>query len=191
MNRQELKAKSRKAIEGKIWILLAINLVAIIAISAISFITYSAGAFLVAGGWTLSLAIIYLAIINKDKKPAIEDILLGFKNGNFGRSLVAYIRVLVFTTLWSLLLVIPGIVKGYAYSQIFFLLADDPKLDPAEAQKKSIAMMNGHKGELFVLHLSFIPWWLLVTITFGLAAIYVGPYFQATLAQFYANLKKA
>jgi uncharacterized membrane protein len=190
MDRTKLKADARKAIESKIWILVAIYLVAAVALSAVSFITYGIGALLLAGGLQISLATIFLAVVNKNKKPAVEDVLIGYKNGNFGRGLVGYIRYEVFILLWSLLLIVPGIVKTYAYSQMFYLLADDPKLDPGEAQKKSIAMMNGHKGEMFVLHLSFIPWFLLVGVTFGLAAIYVGPYVQATMANYFNYLKK-
>lgn len=194
MNRNELKVKAKKNIEGKIGILFVIYLVAAIVMGAVSGLTYGAGSILLGGSVLVSIAAIYLALSNKskkDKKPTVEDLLFGFKDGNFTRGLVGYIRYVVFTFLWSLLLFIPGIIKGLAYSQMFFLLADDAKIDPGEAQKKSIKMMDGHKGELFVLQLSFIPWYLLVCITFGLAAIYVGPYIQATMAEYYNYLKKA
>jgi uncharacterized membrane protein len=191
MNRSELKAAAKQAIAGKIGILLVIYLVGAVVICAISGLTWGVGAILIAGGWALSLAAIFLAIVNKNKKPAVEDLLIGFKNGNFTRGLLGYIRLEVFVMLWSMLFVVPGIVKSFAYSQMFYLMADDPKLDAAAAQKKSIAMMDGHKAELFVLQLSFIPWFLLVGVTFGLAAIYVGPYVQATLANYFNYLKKA
>ena len=71
-----------------------------------------------------------------------------------------------------------------------FLLAENPKMDAATAQKKSMELMEGHKMELFVLNLSFIPWYLLVAITFGLASIYVVPYVRTTLALFYKNISK-
>jgi uncharacterized membrane protein len=189
MDRKKLKAEARKAIDGKIWILVAIYLVAIVVICALSYLTFGIGAILLAGGLYISLAAIFLAVVNKNKKPAVEDVLIGYKDGNFGRGLVGYIRYEVFVLLWSLLLIVPGVVKSYAYAQMFYLLADNPKLDPGEAQKKSIAMMNGHKGEMFLLHLSFIPWFLLVGITCGLAMIYVGPYFEATMAKYYNYLK--
>jgi uncharacterized membrane protein len=189
MDRKKLKTEARKAIEGKIWILVAIYLVAMVVLCALSYITAGVGAILLAGGLYISLAAIFLAVVNKNKKPAVEDVLIGYKNGNFGRGLVGYIRYEVFILLWSLLLIVPGIVKTYAYAQMFYLMADNPKLDPGEAQKKSIAMMDGHKGEMFVLHLSFIPWILLGSITFGLAFIYVGPYMEATMAKYYNYLK--
>jgi uncharacterized membrane protein len=160
-----------------------------VVICAVSALTFGVGAILLAGGLYISLAAIFLAVVNKNKKPAVEDVLIGYKDGNFGRGLVGYIRYEVFVLLWSLLFLVPGIVKSYAYAQMFYLLADNPKLDAGEAQKKSIAMMDGHKAEMFVLHLSFIPWLLLASVTFGLAFIYVGPYMEATMAKYYGYLK--
>ena len=63
-------------------------------------------------------------------------------------------------------------------------------MDAATAQKKSMELMEGHKMELFVLNLSFFPWYLLVLLTFGLASIYVAPYTRTTLALFYKSISK-
>lgn len=191
MNRNELKTKAKEAIKGNVGILFLVYFVAMIVIGAVSGLTYGAGSLLLTGSVMISMAAIYLAVVNKKKKPVVEDLLIGFKNDNFTRGLVGYIRYTVFTFLWSLLLIVPGIIKSLAYSQMFYLLADNPKMDPAKAQKKSIDMMDGHKGELFVLQLSFIPWMLLVGITFGIAIIYVGPYIQATMTEYYNYLKKS
>ena len=97
----------------------------------------------------------------------------------------------VFTFLWSLLLVIPGIIKAYAYSMSFYILADNPELTASEALAKSQSLMRGHKMELFILELSFIGWFFLIGLTFGLAAIYVAPYMEATMANFYNSIKEA
>ncbi|MDR1300682.1 MAG: DUF975 family protein [Candidatus Nomurabacteria bacterium] len=190
MDRKALKTAARQAIEGKIWVLLAIYILVMIVSSALSYVTFGAGAILISGGVSLSFSTIFLAIVIHGKKPKVEDIMIGFKDGNFGRGFVGYIRYTVFVCLWTLLFVIPGIVKSLAYSQMFFIMADDKKIDAGDAQKKSIEMMDGHKGEYFVLGLSFIPWYLLVGITFGLAAIWVGPYVEATFANYYLALKK-
>ena len=71
----------------------------------------------------------------------------------------------------------------------FYILADNPNMTASEAITASRAMMDGHKADLFVLHLSFIPWLLLCGITFGLAGLYVFPYMQATEAAFYDSIK--
>ena len=91
---------------------------------------------------------------------------------------------------WSLLFVIPGIVKSFAYSMSYYILADNPELTAKEALNKSKEMMNGHKWDLFVLNLSFFWWYLLVGITFGIAAIYVVPYMNATIVNFYNSIKE-
>jgi uncharacterized membrane protein len=190
MNRAELKAKAKKAIDGKIFILLAIYLIVAAASSALSFVTMGFGALLVSGSISLSMAAIMLAVVNKNKKPQIEDLKIGFVDGNFVRGLEGFLRLTIFTWLWSLLFVIPGIIKGISYSQMFYILADNKDISAGDAQKKSMEMMEGYKADYFVLGLSFIPWILLTCITFGIAAIYVGPYMNATFALYYEGLKK-
>lgn len=90
--------------------------------------------------------------------------------------------------LWSLLLVIPGIIKAMAYSQVDYIKAENPDMDIMETLRESERLMKGHKMEYFVLCLSFFGWFLLVGITFGLAGIYVMPYFSTTRALYYRNL---
>lgn len=73
----------------------------------------------------------------------------------------------------------------------FYILADNPDMTAGEALKESMRITKGHKGQLFVLGLSFIPWYLLGMITFGIAFIYVVPYISTTIANFYKELKAA
>ena len=96
----------------------------------------------------------------------------------------------VYLILWSLLFAIPGIIKGYAYRLVPFILADNPDMDPDDAITFSREMMNGQKFDAFVLDLSFILWWLLSGITFNIAGIlYVFPYIYATDAELYLAIK--
>ena len=99
-----------------------------------------------------------------------------------------YIITNFFTFLWSLLFVIPGIVKIYSYSMAPFILADNPDFTAREALSKSKKIMNGHKFELFVLQLSFFWWYILDWITLGIASIYVIPYINATTTNFYNKI---
>jgi uncharacterized membrane protein len=189
--RAELKTKAKKQLSGKIFTILGLGLLSYIVLGLLSCITFGLAAILLTGGIMLSFCVIFLGIANTGRTPQINDLMSGFQEGNFIRSLEGYLRITIFTFLWSLLFIIPGIIKAFAYSQTFFLMADDKKLSAGEAQKKSIAMMKGHKLDLFVLQLSFLPWAILCALTFGLAAIWVIPYTQTTLALFYENLKKA
>ncbi len=92
--------------------------------------------------------------------------------------------------LWSLLFLIPGIVKEYAYSMVPFLLRDNPNLTPQQALEMSNTMTMGYKWDLFVLQLSFIGWNLLNIFTFGvLGTLFVNPYYELTCAGAYEDLK--
>ena len=97
----------------------------------------------------------------------------------------------LFIFLWSLLLIIPGIVKSYQYRMIPYLLAEDPNLSFSEATRLSTEMMSGEKRDAFVLDLSFLGWQLLSCITCGILGVfYVNPYVQATNAELYVALKE-
>ena len=101
---------------------------------------------------------------------------------------VGFITGLI-TFLWSLLFIIPGIVKGYAYSQVSYIIHDNPNLSTQDVRKISDLMTKGYKGELFVKDLSFILWDILTVITAGIAGIYVLPYVETTKALYYENFK--
>lgn len=135
---------------------------------------------------SLSLCIIYLNITH-GQKAEIGDLFSGFKQ--LGRAWWLNFLIGLFTTLWSMLLIVPGIIKGYSYSMAFYVLADHPELTAREALNESKRIMDGHKMELFVLHLSFIGWLLLTYVTFGLSLFYVIPYMSATVANFYNSIK--
>lgn len=119
----------------------------------------------------------------------LNDIVMTFKNGYMNVVLTEFLRGL-FTFLWSLLFVIPGIIKGYEYMLIPYLLADNPQMDREEAFAKSKEMMDGNKWKAFVLDLSFFGWGLLSACTCGILYIfYVGPYIHLTKAELYHALK--
>ena len=95
----------------------------------------------------------------------------------------------LFIALWSLLLIIPGIVKAFSYAMTPFILEENPELGANDAIDRSRAMMKGHKFDLFWLLLSFIGWYLLCIITFGLASLWVTPYMSTAIAAFYEDVK--
>lgn len=112
----------------------------------------------------------------------------GFTHNYGNVILVLFLRNL-FIFLWSLLLVVPGIVKAYQYRLVGYLVAEDPNLTYEAALERSKTMMDGHKMDAFVLDLSFIGWFLLSAITCGLVGIFwVMPYYQQTDAEFYAAI---
>lgn len=91
--------------------------------------------------------------------------------------------------LYFLLLVVPGIIKTYEYFFVPYLLAENPYLEPERAMHLSKLMTDGEKWNIFVLQLSFIGWHLLNAVTFGLASLFISPYYEATMAELYAALR--
>ena len=100
-----------------------------------------------------------------------------------------FLRTL-YVFLWSLLLVVPGIVKSFSYAMTPFILADHPEMTASQAIDASKTMMDGHKMDLFLLQLTFIGWELLCAFTLGIGLLFLNPYRNAATAVFYENLKK-
>ena len=95
----------------------------------------------------------------------------------------------LYTFLWSLLFIIPGIIKGYAYAMTPFILAEHPNMTASQAIRLSEDLMDGYKSELFVLDLTFIGWTILATVTMNLGNIALNPYKNAAYAAFYRQLQ--
>ena len=104
----------------------------------------------------------------------------------FLRALVLRILMGIFIFLWSLLFIIPGIIAAYRYRMATYLLIDHPEMSPLDCIRASKEMMRGHKGELFVLDLSFIGWAILCIIPF--VAVWVSPYMEVTYCNYYQAL---
>lgn len=99
-----------------------------------------------------------------------------------------YRGVLLF--LWTLLLIIPGIIKGYAYRMVPYILADNPQIGHRRAIELSNQMTMGHKLDMFVLDLSFIGWYLLGMLACGVGVLFVRPYDDSTNAELYLTLRR-
>lgn len=188
MTRVELKNEAKEQIKGKIGILFLIFLIiAIIGVGS-SFVPIVGwfATIIIMPAFNISLCMIFLNLAKR------EDISVGdvFKGFNItGKAVWLYIITNFFVFLWSLLLIIPGIIKTFSYSMASFILADNPELTAREALEESKRIMEGHKFDLFVLQLSFLWWYLLGAITFGIAYVYVVPYFESTMTNFYNEIK--
>jgi len=142
---------------------------------------------IIGGPFWLGISIFSLAIARK-QEARLEQIFDGFKN--FGNALAAYLLMLVFIFLWTLLLIIPGIIAALSYSMTFFIMADDPTIEPMAAIDKSKAMMNGYKWKYFGMNLMFFGLVLLSLFTLGIALLWVIPYIGVSSAKFYEDIKE-
>lgn len=97
----------------------------------------------------------------------------------------------ILCALWAILLVVPGIIKGLAYSMYPYVLRDEPDLSVWQTLKKSEAIMKGYKGKLFLMYLSFVGWFILGAFTFGILYIWLTPYVMTSTVKFYDDVRRA
>ena len=184
INRKELKAAAKAQIKGNVGTFFGLSIVLglILSVSAITFV----GPFVLLGPLALGLSMFAIEVV-RTNKGNFGTGFNGFKQ--FGAAFVAALLMTLFTSLWALLFVFPAYIAIFRYSMTFFIIADEPELSGSAAIKKSKEMMKGHKWELFVLLFSFFWWYILGIITFGLAYIYIIPYIEATVVNFYKKIK--
>ena len=191
--RPQFKAMAKQQIKGKIGILFLITLI-IAVLSAAAGAVFSfipvvgklAAVIIVTPAFALSMTRVYLGVA-AGYYPEAKDAFCGFDD--FWSAFKVQFLVGLFTFLWSLLFVIPGIVKGYAYSMSMYILAENKGKPARECIAESQEMTYGYKWDLWVMLWSFFGWELLCTVTFGIAGIWVGPYMQATWVNAYHWLK--
>jgi uncharacterized membrane protein len=134
----------------------------------------------------LGLNCFYLSFIRNDKKE-ISKIFEGFQN--YFRALLLYLLISVLLLLWTLLFIIPGIIKLISYSMAFYVLADNPKLNILDVLALSKKITDGHKMSIFMFSSSFMWWFLLSVLSFGIGLIWFIPYYNASFANLYEELK--
>lgn len=117
----------------------------------------------------------------------VQDLFEGFRD--YGRIFGTMLLKGVYVLLWTCLLIVPGIVKSYSYAMTEFVLKDEPELKFNAAIEKSMAMMQGHKFDLFYLQLTFIGWILLCILTLGIGLLWLNPYMTSATAHFYQEVK--
>lgn len=189
MSRAELKAAAKSQIKGNIGMIFLCTLILFGISLACVFIPVvgSVISLVITPAFSVGFCLIYLGL-TEGKKAEIGTMFKGFQV--FGKALWLNILIAIFTTLWTMLFVVPGLIKSYSYAMAYYVLADNPEMTAREALRESKEIMKGHKWELFVIHLSFILWNILATLTLGIAYIYVVPYMGATVANFYQKIKR-
>ncbi len=187
-NRMEIKQRAKATFLNDYGISIGAYVLYVLIAAAASSITWGLGALLIAP----PLMVGYSSFVLRIYKGENGDIGDMFANGfsNYGRNLGGMLWMELFVFLWSLLFMIPGIIKALAYSMTPFILADCPNVRATDAIKLSMRMTHGHKGGIFVMCLSFIGWWILSGLTFGILQIlFVGPYTSTSFAGLYVDLK--
>ena len=132
----------------------------------------------------------FLALVrNGNLKDLPTRMFSCFTSKDYGRAIEVPLLVNVYTFLWTLLFIIPGIVKSYSYAMAIYISKDKPELSAEECIQESRRMMSGHKGKLFLLDLSYIGWGILCILTCGILSLWVAPKMQTAHTLFYEDLK--
>lgn len=134
-----------------------------------------------------SFMVAFLDNIRENKEYKVGQIFVGFND--YTRILGTLLLKSLYTFLWYLLLIIPGVIKQYSYAMTDYILRDHPELKNNAAIERSMAMMKGHKFDLFYLHLTFIGWALLCIVTLGIGLLWLYPYMLSAQAHFYEERK--
>lgn len=184
MNSRDFRVKAWDQLKISYWSVLIVSLV-VLAITGAS----APFAFVLAGPMLVGQSYYYLDVAEKNNEGKNFELVIEPFKKSLITSIVANILMGIFLFLWTLLLVIPGIIKFYAYSMTNFIIAENPEIDFMEAIKKSEEMMKGNKFRLFKLHFSFIGWFILGVLTFGVGLIFVYPYVQLAITHFYLELR--
>lgn len=185
---KELMAQARAQLSGK-WGL-AVGAVALVTVVKIATqiipLANLVVPLLIAGPLALGIAIFILSIA-RGEEAKVSHIFSGFDR--FGTALATYLLAVLFIILWTLLLIVPGIIAAFAYSQVWFILADNPEMKAQEAIATSKAMMMGNKWKLFCLGWRFFGWILLCIPTLGIGFLWLMPYMSVSFAKFYDDIK--
>jgi len=142
--------------------------------------------FLIAGPLSLGVALFALNLV-RNAEARLEKLFDGF--GEFNRSFAAYLLTTIFTLLWSLLLLVPGIIAFHRYALTFYILADYPELSASEAITLSSSWMDGYKVQLFGLNLIFLGLVVLSVVTLFLGLLLIAPFWHITMAHFYDEVR--
>ena len=126
---------------------------------------------------------------HREESVDLENLFDGFRGGRYTRVFCALFLVNLFTFLWALLLIIPGIMKAFSYALTPYILLDEPELTAKQAIARSSEIMEGRRWKLFCLYFSFIGWGILSVLTFGIGFLWLAPYINASIAAFYEDAR--
>ena len=204
MNIKEVKGKAKTMIHGNKWniwkpyivigiICLVCGLIAGLIVAALDG-NIEDGMNIMDGILGLVLIPVYVGVyaynlkLVRGQKYGLDDLKAYYKD--FLKLLLLNVLVCVFVCLWSILLIIPGIIAAISYSLVYYICVDNPELEAVDTISKSKELMKGYKMDYFIFKLSFIGWMLLVPFTFGLLLIWLIPYMTIADCLFYDKVKE-
>ena len=199
MNIKEIKLKARESLVGKygdaIGVMMLLSIASLIGSELVNLFNFSDNVtiiltyvvdLIITGLLGFGSLSFYLKL-SRDENVEIDEL---WSKTNMAKTyILASVVIAIFTSLWTLLLIIPGIIASFSYSMTHYILLDNPSMSVMEALKESKRIMTGHKMDLFLLNLSFIGWIILGIFTFGILYFWLMPYMSVTTCNFYNQIK--
>ncbi|WP_050615070.1 DUF975 family protein [Bacillus testis] len=187
---KEIRLLARNSLQGKWGVSIGVIFITIILSIGVNFIPYI--------GYVISILLFPITVavewfflsISRKENPAVDMIFTGYEQGNFARTLGTQLLRNIYIFFWSLLFIIPAIIKSFSYMLTNYLMKDYPGLKYNAAITLSRKIMDGNKGRAFILQLTFLGWALLCLLTLGIGFIFLAPYMNAANAHFYRIVKE-
>ena len=132
---------------------------------------------------------VYFFMNSRENQPRFTNMFANFRQGRYMNTVTVMFFRGLYTFLWSLLFIIPGIIKSYEYFMVPYIMAENPDIDKSRAFELSKYMTDGDKFNIFVLQLSFLGWYLLGALLV-IGGFFVNPYVEATMAELYAEKRE-
>ncbi len=193
MSNYEMRARARESLGNSLfhstWLLsVGITIVTALIIAAINYVG-SIASILLMGPIYVGLHFVFLKIARNEEDVKFEHAFSGMNS--FGSNVILGVMHNLFVFLWTLLFIIPGIIKSYSYAMVYFIKADYPEYGWRECLEESERLMKGHRWDFFVFNLSFIGWDILCLFTLGIGYLWLDPYKSTANAIFYEELKRS
>ncbi len=189
-NNSELRRRAREQLGSNIfdsnWLYLILAVVVVGAILSAASALY-VGTILLVGPLTYGLTRVFVRYMREKKKADLNNLFDGFRE-NLGQTFLLGLLSSLFITLWSFLLIVPGIVKACSYAMAPYIQQDSDNKDWKYCLDRSREMMNGHKMDYFLLQLSFIGWMIVGVLCLGIGTLWVTVYLETAKANFYEEL---
>ncbi len=185
----EIRHEARFAMSNNWGMAIVITIIDSLISSITGIFLYGLPAIFVALPLSLGIAMTYLNLVRNSQPLELSPIFDGFKSGRYWKGVSIYLLVGIYTFLWTLLLIVPGIIKSLSYSLAPYIAADNPELSTEESICKSMEMMEGHKMQLFLMQLGYIALVLLSGLLFFLPILWLVPFYSAVMAKFYEEVK--
>ena len=141
------------------------------------------------GPVAVGMMTMFLPFVRGEKPLQAGGFFYTLKAPYYKKSVGVYLLIYIFTALWTLLLIIPGIIKALSYSLAPYILAENPEMTANQAIEKSMKMMKGHKMDLFLIYLGYLGFSLLSIVGLCIPLLWIMPYYFTVFAKFYEEVK--